>query len=60
MSKHFQVPKNILIMYLNLEVDMDNLHHIGENPTALFTYKCLFIALSIQFEMKHILQINLK
>lgn len=47
MSKHFQVPKNILIMYLNLEVAMDNLHHIGENPTALLTYKRLFIALSM-------------
>lgn len=47
-------------MYLSLEVDVENLHHIGEKPTALFTYKHFFIALSSQFQMKYILQINLK
>ena len=37
-----------------------NLHHTSENPTALFTYKHLFMAFSRQFEIKHKLQINLK
>lgn len=49
-----------MLSYLSPEVDVENLYHVGENPTALFTYKHLFIALSRQFEMKHILQINLK